>query len=52
MLRVLFVALLLLILIAAVGFSIRTCSTSYQTSSLPQGYAALERAETGNAADT
>jgi cytoskeletal protein RodZ len=51
LLRVLVVVFLLLILIAAVGFSVRTCSTTYQTSSLPQGYAEIERADTGHTAD-
>ena len=52
LLRLAFVIGLLIILIAVVGFSIRTCSTTYQTSSLPHSYAAAERAGTGYTADT
>jgi cytoskeletal protein RodZ len=42
MFRIAFVAILLIVLIAVVGFSVRTCSTTYQTSSLPHAYAMTE----------
>jgi cytoskeletal protein RodZ len=44
MLRLTFVIVLLVILIAVIAFSVRTCSTTYQTSSLMQPYAQAELA--------
>lgn len=52
MIRLAFVIALLAILIAVIAFSVRTCSTTYQTSSLPQHYALTESAGSGHTAGT
>jgi cytoskeletal protein RodZ len=50
--RFILVIALLAILFAVIGFSVRTCSTTYQTSSLSHAYAAVETTGPGSAADT